>query len=122
MSEPLTQALYLTAIGMGMTFIAIGTLAGGMFLMTLLIKDKKTSAKAASKETKNAVVEPVALEDPDRAIAAAAAVAIAIAQNTTRAQKARTASKSGPTSNWNNYVRASRFSQRQQYSQRRGQR
>jgi Na+-transporting methylmalonyl-CoA/oxaloacetate decarboxylase gamma subunit len=74
MSDVLTQALQITAIGMGLVFGAILLLWGVMNLLTAITADRPVTAP----------VEPASVMDSDlRAQAAAVAVAIALAEQET---------------------------------------
>ena len=115
MTESLSQALQLTAYGMGMTFAAIGALVLGMYAMTLFIKDKEEEAAAAPVSASESA--PVPSEDAafgGRRRAAAAAVAVALAQTAQAAKPAAAA-----TGTWSAYIRGQHLSQRQQHDLRR---
>ncbi len=81
MNELLKEALWLTVMGMGMTFLAIGALVGLMYLITALAPEKEETEEAAEPV---AVVEEAPLADDARERAAAAAVVLALTLETAR--------------------------------------
>ena len=83
MNELLKQALWLTVMGMGMTFLAIGALVGLMYLITALAPEKGAEEKAEAAEPV-AVAEEVPTDDDARERAAAAAVVLALTLETAR--------------------------------------
>ncbi|MDY0019750.1 MAG: OadG family protein [Anaerolineae bacterium] len=104
MSDLLRQALWYTVIGMGITFLSLGALAVGMYVLTALPTGKK---KAEEPPT-----EVAAPQADDRYLAAAAAVSVALAQ----AQVIRPTARA--TSNpWSAYVRSYHLAQRSQHMQ-----
>lgn len=74
MAENLLIALRLTAIGMGVTFTAIGVLVLGMYAMTLLLKDHP------EEEDESVPLFVREEEEELRRCAAAVAVAVALAR------------------------------------------
>ncbi|MBN1260183.1 MAG: OadG family protein [Anaerolineae bacterium] len=103
--ELLTQALMLTLYGMGMTFVAIGALVGGMYLLTALVPEKKP-------ETAPETYHETEAGDADaqgRYLAAAAAVAVALAQSAPATAK-KQAAATGST--WSVFVRNQHIRQR----------
>jgi Na+-transporting methylmalonyl-CoA/oxaloacetate decarboxylase gamma subunit len=124
MEDLLSQALVLTAIGMGMTFVAIGTLVLGMYLMTALIKGGRSEAAEVPAEPPS-VPEIVAPDYPAgrdaRQVAAAAAVAVALAE--AAAEEAATPPRAPVTEvavgGWNAYVRGRHLSRRLHHDLRR---
>lgn len=149
MRETLTQALQLTALGMGMTFASIGALALGMLVMTYLTNNPFGALRAARriKERKSVTssTEPSASgrlqpSDPVAAQAAAAAVAVALAEQAsagtpaTGAMKAAAAAvavslvaeqskrqtdRPGAEGVWDAYARGQHLSRRAGYEARR---
>ncbi len=120
MLESLVDALWLTVIGMAMTFGALGALVLGMYAMTALIRDRQAdetepAGSAAPDPEPSAVVE-----DQGRYIAAAAAVAAALAQAETRPALGNRASAGATTEvdPWTPYVRNRHIAQRDRFMQR----
>jgi len=109
MNELLRQALWFTAIGMGMTFLSIGALVVGMYLLTALFPEKKRQTEAAPDAEINE-----ALPEDHRYLAAAAAVAVAVAQ-TQRAQ----ATPAKAPSQWRTYARNYHIAQCSRHNQKR---
>ncbi|MDF1513995.1 MAG: hypothetical protein P1S60_09310 [Anaerolineae bacterium] len=133
MNELIRQALILTGWGMGMTFLAIGALVLGMFLMTILIKDRQSSNSenfmeydseldiSLPESDESAVLEnelDIAAHEIDMAAVAAVTVAIAIVQQPPF-QLPKLVEKTGTSDGWDHYVRGRRMSQRSQYELRR---
>ncbi len=113
MGELLNQTLYLTVVGMGMTFLAIGALVASMYLMTAFIKDRKVEEEPLAPEDEPADVS--APESDERSLAAAVAVAVALA---TQSVATATAGGTASTADWSAYVRGQHLSMRQQYEAR----
>ncbi len=132
MGELLLQALKLTVVGMGMTFLSIGALIGGMYVLTGLVTDK--SQEVAMKNFKSSFLEqPASLE---RDVAAAAAVSAALVEEKARDPKhiaavaAVTAALAGampdtaasgvpprpPVDVWTLHVRSQQLAQRAHYN------
>ena len=114
MDELLKQALWLTGVGMSMTFAAIGLLVLGMYALTALFPEKKGQPPAKAQPVKGPIAqEPVSA---DRYKAAIAAVAVAQTQLRTAAL---TVSTPWPGSDeWTPYVRSHHLAQRALYSSR----
>ncbi len=127
MSDVLSQALWLTVIGMGMTFLSIGALVGGIYLLMYLTRTKERVPSTLPAELATSGTEPLpvgqpATEVPDaesrrRSVAAAVAVAMALAADLPTAPMAD--SRSMTTGSWNTYVRALHLSSRSHYMSRR---
>jgi len=130
----LSQALFLTLIGMGMTFAAIGLLVVGMYLMTALIKDKAQDDGELPKVAPEPLTEGLAQEGQHRHIAAAAAVSVALTEQSPRYATAAAAAvavalttqsappvvvSAGARNAWNAYVRGQQLSQRRTYDLKR---
>lgn len=109
MNELLRQALWLTGVGMSMTFAAIGTLVLGMYLLTALARErgKEEETPQARSEPASAPAETTTEDDRYRAAAAAVAVAIAIAQTRTASE---TRAERGMLSPWTSHVRREQIS------------
>lgn len=107
-AELLKQALLLTAIGMGMTFAAIGALVLGMFLLGG-IKPRKP-AEVADEEPATPVAEAAATPDTAdaRYLAAVAAVAVARAQSVREDRR----TSGVVVDQWRSYVRSRHLTQR----------
>lgn len=132
MAEVLIQALELTVLGMGMTFISIGALVGGMYLLTFLTRPR-AQAESAVDNAERGVVEEAgwrsipASEDATsteddrersrRAAAATVAVARALAESRGRAP-AVTTSGDGGDSAWSSHARSLHLAQRMRYEAR----
>ncbi len=86
MNELLKQALWLTVMGMGMTFLAIGALVGLMYLITALAPEK--AEEAGEEGEPLAVAESPLAEAEDRYRAAAAAVILALTLEKSRLHRA----------------------------------
>ncbi len=117
MDALLKQALWLTGVGMSMTFVSIGLLVLGMYALTALFPEKKEQSPAETQP----VAGPVAQEPvgTDRYKAAVAAVAVAVAQTRLRPAAAPTISTPWPGSDeWTPYVRNHHLAQRDLYSSR----
>ena len=116
MDELLKQALWLTGVGMSMTFASIGLLVLGMYALTALFPEKKGQPPAEVQPVKGPVVQEPA--SADRYKAAVAAVSVAVAQ--ARLQPAAPAvSTPWPGSDeWTPYVRSRHLAQRALYSAR----
>ncbi len=78
MNELLKQALWLTVMGMGMTFLAIGALVGLMYLITALAPEKEVEEAAEPVETTTEAAMPIVEEDRYRAAAAAVILALTL--------------------------------------------
>jgi Na+-transporting methylmalonyl-CoA/oxaloacetate decarboxylase gamma subunit len=81
----ITNALWITLIGMGLVFVAILALWGLMALLVKVLKDREPAEGAAENESEpipesGAISEDAALIDRKRR-AAAAAAAVALAMN-----------------------------------------
>jgi Na+-transporting methylmalonyl-CoA/oxaloacetate decarboxylase gamma subunit len=112
MEDLLAQALTYTAIGMSVTFAAIGLLVGLMYLLTALTRE---GGEVPAEEAVAAVMEgEVATAPPppndDRYRAAAAAVALALA-DLARKRTAEEATAS-PAGQWRSFVRNQHLTQR----------
>ncbi len=102
MSELLSQGLYITAIGMGLVFVIILLLWGGMALLVRLTAERK---KKVAPEMEETWVAPAAeTDEPDlhgaRARAAAVAVAYALSASTQPAGMARQAAALDALTPW----------------------
>ncbi len=75
MGELLKQGLWLTVMGMGLTFLAIGALVGLMYLLTALMPEQEEEETAPMAASPSPSVET---DDDDRYRAAAAAVILAL--------------------------------------------
>ena len=115
MNELLRQALWLTVVGMGMTFAAIGTLVVGMYALTALTADKEEAAPAEEQVRVETPAQTQAADDVYRAAAAAVAVAIAQAHTISRTRAER-----GTLSPWTSHVRRDHVSQRANVRRRSG--
>ncbi|MBN1921259.1 MAG: OadG family protein [Anaerolineae bacterium] len=114
-AELLRQALVLTAIGMGMTFAAIGALVLGMYVLGGLKPRKSSEAVAAVEESAAsgaATLSPAPATLPDtedaRTLAAVAAVAVARAQSV---RATRSPANVAPDQ-WRSHVRSRHLNQR----------
>lgn len=112
----LAQGLNLTILGMGMTFLSLGALVLGMYLMTALIKDAPPEAE--EDEAEFVAAPEVAAPDAARYLAAAAAVAVALEQSA-QVWTPATASAMPPARVWNTQVRSRQLIQQQQHVLRR---
>jgi Na+-transporting methylmalonyl-CoA/oxaloacetate decarboxylase gamma subunit len=140
MDQDLADALMLTLTGMGMTFISIGVLTLGMYLMRALTNRKRQLPSDGPLDQGPVAGEPVDVEVPadvavdhhaaaaaaavavQRAVAAqAAAAAIAVAEATRRQLPERSAdfAQCPPEQAWNTYVRGRHLSLRSRYEARR---
>lgn len=143
MSTSFVIALQLTAVGMGMTFLAIGALTLGMYAMTRLTREKvaETAESAVPETVPDTAVASLASwaatdrsgggdsvtgspDDDRRRQAAAAAVAVALAQ--TAGPKARQGapqlkSRAGGGDAWTYYVRGLHLSRRARHDLGKGQ-
>ncbi len=133
MTELLKQALVLTGWGMGMTFLALGALVLGMYLMTALVKDKNEThtdsdvelVVGAGEDNDEGNLDHLIIEnkgtarindDQNRAAAAAVAIAIALSQESAEKQYKTPAHIAVPVA-WDHYVRGRHLSQRSRYEQ-----
>jgi Na+-transporting methylmalonyl-CoA/oxaloacetate decarboxylase gamma subunit len=107
-AELLKQALLLTAIGMGMTFAAIGALVLGMVVLGG-IKPRKP-AEVADEEPAASVAEAATIPDTAdaRYLAAVAAVAVALAQSVREDRR----SSGVVVDQWRSHVRSRHLTQR----------
>jgi len=141
----LNQALFLTLIGMTMTFAAIGLLVIGMYALTALARDERPKkrkpvvvtverdlqSEATAKQISLAVFPNITLtpektpnndqndvvdEAENRRRAAATAVAMALAMQVTATT---TATGAVAGDNWNTFVRGHHLAQRQRYAAQR---
>ena len=116
MSELLKQALWLTGVGMSMTFVSIGLLVLGMYALTALFPEKKEQPPAAAQPVAGPVMqEPVSA---DRYKAAVAAVAVAVSQTRLRPAAAAVSAPWPGSDEWTPYVRSHHLAQRGLYSSR----
>ncbi|RLC84112.1 MAG: hypothetical protein DRI37_09430 [Chloroflexi bacterium] len=116
MSELLKQALWLTGVGMSMTFASIGVLVLGMYALTALFPEKKGQPPAEAQPVEGPVAqEPVSA---DRYKAAVAAVAVAVAQTRLRSAAAAVSTPWPGSDEWTPYVRSHHLAQRALYSSR----
>lgn len=132
MSETLIAALQLTVVGIGMTFLSIGALTLGMYVMTKLTQAKPEDAAlpdtlvaeagdeatlAVTSGTWQDETKSVSGEAARRRQAAAAAVALALAQAAlARSPRFDAPQQSGDASGvvdtWTSYVREQHLSRR----------
>ncbi len=116
MDELLKQALWLTGVGMSMTFASIGLLVLGMYALTALFPEKKEQPPAEVQPVEGPVAqEPVST---DRYKAAVAAVAVAVAQTRLRPAAAAVSASWPGSDEWTPYVRSHHLAQRGLYSSR----
>ncbi|MCU0519368.1 MAG: hypothetical protein MUF84_01545 [Anaerolineae bacterium] len=126
MSNVISQALWLTIVGMGMTFLSIGALVGGIFLLTHLTRAKENAPSTLTEPTQSATGGTPAVSSiwdaPDaeirrRAVAAAVGVAMAL----TAQVRVEPAVDLGVTATdaWSAYVRGQQLSSRSRYESRR---
>ena len=131
MTELLEQAVILTGWGMGMTFLAIGALVIGMYLMSMVIKEKTETAADDTDETiadlleedNEETIEPLEINNGGfsinsreqyRALAASVAVALALSQDSGEKEPITSTTTPGV---WNHYARGRQLSQRSRYEQ-----
>lgn len=137
MSSTLTAALQLTVIGMGMTFLSIGALTLGMYVLTRLTQEKEAPAPsdialeaqaramgadledAQSPDAVDLAGDPAPTpsqgEDARRRQAAAAAVAVALSQHASSGPRYAVSGKDGRAVGadaWTTYVRGQLLSRR----------
>jgi Na+-transporting methylmalonyl-CoA/oxaloacetate decarboxylase gamma subunit len=133
MTELLKQALTLTGWGMGMTFMSIGALVLGMYLITSLFRGKSNSQMESEEDATHTEetayldenLENTSIENDvtdgmndQQELAAAAAVAVAMAlSQETKAQKRIISNYPMNNDMWNHYVRGRHLSQRSRYEQ-----
>jgi len=119
MGDLLIQALQLTVIGMGMTFLAIAALVAGMYgLTTLFPADWNSPQKSAEKGAEVSEADMVAAlmgeeDDEARYVAAVAAVSVAVAQG---AKRDVPKIEIVPPDSWTAYIRGQYTAQRNQYN------
>jgi Na+-transporting methylmalonyl-CoA/oxaloacetate decarboxylase gamma subunit len=133
MRDLLWSALELTVLGMGMTFLSLGALALGMYVMTAIFRGKERAEVsvlgnelpagdevAAYREGEFAEERGADNEARRRAAAAAVAVALALTEART-APGTQTASFAPPAIHdpWNAFARSLHLSRRTQYDARR---
>ncbi len=109
MAENLTNALYITLLGMGLVFVGILLLWGMMALMVRFIKDPVQAAEESPAPTVSPEVPDVVTPArKKRALAAALATAILLRQSaaSTTVQKGETVSP------WQAVLRAGNMAQR----------
>ena len=116
MAQNLSLALQITAIGMGLVFLAILALWGLMELMMRLGAERKTAAAAEDDAAIEAAEEAPALSDPRKARAAALAVSVALAL---RQRAAAPAAPASGLSAWQAVLRAGQLTQQMQSYNRR---
>ena len=131
MTELLKQALILTGWGMGMTFLSIGALVVGMYLMTTLIRDKKNVNLASALEFDEKTEEsPNNIDhfteenedrkqiNDDKYLAAAAAVAVALAvPRESETHHGNSSEIYTASAAWDHYTRGRHVSQRSRFEQ-----
>ncbi len=103
MIELLKQALWLTLMGMGMTFLAIGALVGLMYLLTALFPEKAEEETAITSPAEAAAETPTAGDDRYRAAAAAVILALTLEQARRREAEHR------PDDPWTIYARSQKL-------------
>lgn len=133
MQESLRSALELTVLGMGMTFLSIGALTLGMYVMTAVFRGKdravvlesdqdQLAGDAVAAYREGGATDGVPVDDEARRRAAAAAVAVAMAlaetQQDASAQPAWHSAVVAPEL-WNAFARSLHLSRRAQYDARR---
>ncbi len=129
MADLLAQALELTVLGMGMTFLSIGALVGGMYLLTFLTTSRAQGEGAVGgpehrrEEDVTPTVMPVSegatssedgRERRRRAAAAAVAVTLALAESRKGAPAGVTTGDRGESA-WSSYARSLQLSRRMRY-------
>jgi Na+-transporting methylmalonyl-CoA/oxaloacetate decarboxylase gamma subunit len=127
MGESLRSALELMVLGMGMTFLSLGALALGMYLMTAVLRGKERDRLPEQDDERLAGEEVVAYHEGEfaddrsggedarrRAVAAAVAVALALAE--VPSAPPDPAAHQDP---WNAFARSLHLSRRSQYEARR---
>jgi Na+-transporting methylmalonyl-CoA/oxaloacetate decarboxylase gamma subunit len=127
MIEQVRAALELMALGMGMTFLSLGTLALGMYVMTAVLRGKEKVGLPELEDELPAAEEVAAYREGEfagdinegeevrrRVAAAAVAVALALAD-------APSTSVSSPATQdpWNAFARSLHLSRRIQHEARR---
>lgn len=126
----LRSALELTVVGMGMTFLSIGALALGMFLMTTLLRGKdKTPLPEVGREEEELTMgkeiqsnqggERPSADARRRAAAAAVAVAMALRESEPRQRTEEPGRYSPAHEAWNGFARSRHLSVRLLYEARR---
>lgn len=114
MGELLKQALWLTGVGMSMTFASIGLLVLGMYALTALSPEKKEQPPAEVQPVERPVVqEPVSADRYKAAVAA-----VAVAQTRLRPAAAAVSTPWPGSDEWTPYVRSHHLAQRGLYSSR----
>ncbi|MGC9356509.1 MAG: OadG family protein [Anaerolineae bacterium] len=113
MSELLSQALWYTLIGMGMTFAAIGALVLGMYLLTYLFperKEEKGEVEVPAPPPDAVPGKEAARAVERRRLAAIAAATVAVAQ----ASKAPTLEEGAGSAmdQWRSFVRGQQLTHR----------
>lgn len=135
MSDLMVSALRLTLLGMGMTFLSIGALVGGMFLLTRLTMRRQTDQPqqmvtygaetggderpSGLPESRGSNLEGRWDDDEERRRSVAAAVAVSMALN---AESDRSPGMMREETLWNGYVRGLHLSARSRYESLRGRR
>jgi len=124
--ELLSQTLWLTLWGMGMTFASIGFLVLGMYLMTYLTRGRREEEGdiMAAPLEREAVEVEIERERKRKAVAAAVAAAVAVALAREEQQPAEpvalpTAMQAMLDEPWNAYARGLHVLGRQRYEARR---
>lgn len=118
------QALWLTVIGMGMTFLSIGALVVGIYLLTRLTRPRTSAPVSHPNEAISTDGEiRVATEQPTRGSVVdyrrrAAAVAVATALALAEGER-RVLPEASAGAGWDAYVRARHLSSRENHAERR---
>jgi Na+-transporting methylmalonyl-CoA/oxaloacetate decarboxylase gamma subunit len=111
MSDLLSQALWFTLVGMGMTFAAIGALVLGMYLLTYLFPERsQEEAEVPAPPTEVEEEKGAAREAERRRLAAVAAAAVAVAQASTAPSADEGAG--GAVDQWRSFVRSQHLTHR----------
>jgi hypothetical protein len=145
MSDLMVSALQLTVLGMGMTFLSIGALVGGMFLLTRLTTRRQTvpslqpslgeggeagkrrqivmsSAESDGVKMQQEVVAEESEEERRRAVAAAVAVSLALRSGARGFSTSSLPHREREENPWDVYVRGLHLSARSRYDSLRGRR
>jgi Na+-transporting methylmalonyl-CoA/oxaloacetate decarboxylase gamma subunit len=119
---PITNALWISLIGMGLVFISILLLWGLMALLVRLVAERKAPeaepAAAADKRQTSIPEEALLLSRKRRAAAAAVAVALAMAQDERQQTRPVGAPQAPVVGVWQAVNRAGQLGQRGQSSRR----
>ncbi len=127
--EDIGLLLQLTAIGMGITFLALGLLVLVMIVLTRIVKEKPPVAELVIPEEK---ALPVSMETTSKVRAAAAAVAVALALSKGKQRAAAAAvavafakqdtastAPKAQVSGWDSSIRSRQVTQRDRFASQR---